>query len=173
VSRLVWENLRLRLGRVAAGSIDDRERGFRLLIEKGSPGDSAAADLWIRKTTGVTCRKPGIEIPRRWCESPGFLERRGCGVAITRDQSSAAVRHRNGNRGSRRQPRLLRRFLSNDSPACWSLRPSSVSRQQVHGPAIRLLALCEDERKSGASWDVILRQTRYTWPSPCWAWSTV
>jgi len=48
----------------------------------------------------------------------------------------------------RRQPRMrgLRRFLSNDIPSCLSFRPSSVLRQPLHSPTMRLLSRLEDER---------------------------
>jgi len=51
------------------------------------------------------------------------------------------------------------RFLPNKIPACLSFRPPSVSRQQLRSPAMRLLSLLEDERKSCASWYVIFRQS--------------
>jgi hypothetical protein len=56
----------------------------------------------------------------------------------------------------------LRRFLSNDIPVYWSFRPSSLSRQQLHSPAMRLLPLLEDERKSGAPRYIIFRQSPKT-----------
>jgi len=40
-----------------------------------------------------------------------------------------------------------------------SIRPSSSLRQQLHSPAMRLLARLEDERKSFAFWYVSFRQS--------------
>jgi hypothetical protein len=53
----------------------------------------------------------------------------------------------------------LRRFLSNDIPSCLSFRPSSVLRQPFHRSTMRLLSRLDDERKSGAIWYVIFRQS--------------
>ena len=53
----------------------------------------------------------------------------------------------------------LRRFLSNDRPACLSFRPSSGSRQQLHRTTMRLLSLLEDERIADPSWSIIFRQS--------------
>ena len=55
----------------------------------------------------------------------------------------------------------LRRFPKNLIPSCLSFRPSSALRQQLHSPAMRLLSRLEDERKSGAIWYEISRQSPY------------
>ena len=54
---------------------------------------------------------------------------------------------------------VLRRFLSSFIPSCLPFRPSSVSNQQLHSTAMRLLSLLEDERKFGAIWYESLRQS--------------
>ena len=58
---------------------------------------------------------------------------------------------------------LLRRFLSNDIPACLSFRPSSVLRQPLHSPLCsgwRALNTNEEyERRCCASWYFIFRQS--------------
>lgn len=44
----------------------------------------------------------------------------------------------------------LKRFVSKNIPSCSSSSPSSVSRQGLHSPAMRPLALLEDARESFA-----------------------
>jgi hypothetical protein len=56
-------------------------------------------------------------------------------------------------------PQGLRRFLSNDIPSCLAFRPSSVLRQPFHSSTMRLLSRLDDERKSGAIWYAIFRQS--------------
>jgi uncharacterized membrane protein YccF (DUF307 family) len=54
---------------------------------------------------------------------------------------------------------MLRRFLSKNLPSCLSFRPSSVLRQQLHSSTMRLLSRLEADRKSGAIWYVLFRQS--------------
>jgi hypothetical protein len=56
---------------------------------------------------------------------------------------------------------FLRRFLSKNIPSCLSFRPSSVLRQQLHSSTMRLLSRLEADRKSGAIWYVLFRQSPY------------
>jgi AcrR family transcriptional regulator len=53
----------------------------------------------------------------------------------------------------------IRRFLSKNIPSCLSFRPSSVLRQQLHSSTMRLLSRLEADRKSGAIWYVLFRQS--------------
>jgi hypothetical protein len=61
------------------------------------------------------------------------------------------------------ETRVLRRFLSNDIPSCLSFRPSSVLRQPFHRSTMRLMSRLDDERKSGAIWYAIFRQSPDGW----------
>ena len=55
--------------------------------------------------------------------------------------------------------RVLRRFLSNDIPACLFFRPSSALRQQLHSPTMRLPTRLECARNPCAIGYVIFWQS--------------
>ena len=54
---------------------------------------------------------------------------------------------------------VLGRFLSNLIPPCLSFRSPSASRRQSQSPAMLLATLLEGERKSGAIWYELFRQS--------------